>query len=99
MAVISNLTTQRNAIEMLQIRVRILLEYLKDTEAGVIPVDHDIERQISSLCNRLPVVNNKDFNAEFLKVRSDLRLGMADNCFEQDRLTVFLNITICFSGV
>jgi COP9 signalosome complex subunit 6 len=68
--VISNLTTQRNAIEMLQMRIRILLEYLNDTEAGIIPVDHDIERQISSLCNRLPVVNNKEFNGEFLKVRS-----------------------------
>jgi COP9 signalosome complex subunit 6 len=68
--VISNLTTQRNAIEMLQMRIRILLEYLKDTKAGVIPVDHDIERKISSLCNRLPVVSNKEFNAEFLKVRS-----------------------------
>ncbi|KAI9282842.1 Mov34/MPN/PAD-1 family protein [Umbelopsis sp. AD052] len=73
-SLISNLTTQRNAIEMLQIRVRILLEYLKDTEAGIIPVDHDIERQISSLCNRLPVVNNKDFNAEFLKEYNDVVL-------------------------
>lgn len=74
--VISNLTTQRNAIEMLQMRIRILLEYLNDTEAGIIPVDHDIERQISSLCNRLPVVNNKEFNGEFLKVRSFRRGGV-----------------------
>jgi hypothetical protein len=72
--VISNLTTERNAIEMLQIRIRILLEYLKDTEAGLIPVDHDIERQISSLCNRLPVASSKAFNAEFLKVRSFFHL-------------------------
>lgn len=55
-------------------RIRILLEYLKDTEAGKIPVDHDIERQISSLCNRLPVVNTKEFNAEFLKVRKSFML-------------------------
>lgn len=63
---------------MLQIRIRILLEYLKDTEAGIIPVDHDIERQISSLCNRLPVVNNKEFNGEFMKVRSCLAVGVWD---------------------
>lgn len=73
-SLISNLTTQRNAIEMLQMRIRILLEYLKDTEAGKIPVDHDIERQISSLCNRLPVVNTKEFNAEFLKEYNDVVL-------------------------
>jgi len=73
-SLIPSLTTQRNAIEMLQIRIRILLEYLKDTEAGIIPVDHDIERQISSLCNRLPVVNNKEFNGEFMKEYNDVVL-------------------------
>jgi COP9 signalosome complex subunit 6 len=66
--VIVHLTTQRNAIAMLNSRIQFLLKYLQDTQSGVIPVDQDIIRQISSLCRRSPVLEKKAFDEQFSTV-------------------------------
>ncbi|KAK6092142.1 hypothetical protein MT418_007396 [Batrachochytrium dendrobatidis] len=65
----SKLTThligQQNAICMLQSRVKALVQYMQDVEHGVLPKNHTLLRQISSLCNRLPTLQGNDFDNEF----------------------------------
>lgn len=63
-----HLQAQHNAVRMLHSRVKIILEYLKAMEDGKLPKRHDILRDVHSLCHRLPVVKNKEFNQEFLNV-------------------------------
>lgn len=53
-AVVANLTTQRNAIDMLHQRVRLLVHYLDQVGQGAAPVDHEVLRQISALAASLP---------------------------------------------
>lgn len=65
---IAHLTTQRNAIAMLNSRIQFLQQYLQDTKSGIVPVDHDIIRQISSLCRRSPVLEKKAFDEQFSTV-------------------------------
>jgi hypothetical protein len=67
--VIVHLTTQRNAIAMLNSRIQFLLKYLQDTQSGAIPVDQDIIRQISSLCRRSPILEKKAFDEQFSTVK------------------------------
>ncbi|KAF8969775.1 hypothetical protein BGZ46_010622, partial [Entomortierella lignicola] len=65
-SLISHLSGQRNAIKMLDTRIRLLHEYLQDSVQGRVPKDHDLERQISSLCNRLPTISGQAFEEEFM---------------------------------
>ncbi|GAA5798105.1 COP9 signalosome subunit 6 [Helicostylum pulchrum] len=71
---IAHLTTQRNAIAMLNSRIQFLQQYLQDTKSGVVPVDHDIIRQISSLCRRSPVLEKKAFDEQFSTEYNDVLL-------------------------
>ncbi|KAI8148284.1 maintenance of mitochondrial structure and function-domain-containing protein [Fennellomyces sp. T-0311] len=64
-ALISHLTTQRNAIAMLHARIQFLQQYLQDVKEGKIPLDHDIVRQISSVCRRSPLMNSSAFDEQF----------------------------------
>lgn len=68
--VIAHLTTQRNAIAMLNARIQFLYQYLQDTQSGAIPIDHDIIRQISSICRRSPILEKSAFDEQFKTVRS-----------------------------
>ena len=63
--VISHLTTQRNAIAMLHARIQFLQQYLQDVKDGKIPLDHDVVRQISSVCRRSPLMNSSAFDEQF----------------------------------
>lgn len=67
--VVSHLTTQRNAIAMLHSRIQFLHQYLQDTKDGKIPMDHDIIRQIVSVCRRAPLTTSPEFDAQFSTVR------------------------------
>ncbi|KAI8333210.1 maintenance of mitochondrial structure and function-domain-containing protein [Choanephora cucurbitarum] len=71
---IAHLTTQRNAIAMLHTRIQFLLRYLQDAESGQIPMDHDIVRQISSLCRRSPILEKKAFETQFSTEHDDVLL-------------------------
>ncbi|GAA5810105.1 hypothetical protein MFLAVUS_003524 [Mucor flavus] len=71
---IAHLTTQRNAIAMLNSRIQFLQQYLQDTKSGIVPVDHDIIRQISSLCRRSPVLEKKAFDEQFSTEYNDVLL-------------------------
>ncbi|CAO3647773.1 unnamed protein product [Mucor hiemalis] len=71
---IAHLTTQRNAIAMLNSRIQFLHQYLQDTKSGVIPMDHDIIRQISSICARSPVLEKQAFKEQFSTEYNDVLL-------------------------
>ncbi|KAG0163555.1 COP9 signalosome complex subunit 6 [Apophysomyces sp. BC1015] len=73
-ALVSHLTTQRNAIAMLYGKIRFLYQYLEDAKNGVVPMDHDIVRQISSLCQRLPLMDSKAFDDQFSTESDDVLL-------------------------
>ncbi|KAJ3090754.1 hypothetical protein HK102_002802 [Quaeritorhiza haematococci] len=73
-SLIAHLVSQRNAIKMLNARVNLLHQYVMDVESGVVPKDHNILRQIASLCNRLPTLNSPEFTQEFLVDYNDVLL-------------------------
>ncbi|KAH6568960.1 hypothetical protein BASA62_005153 [Batrachochytrium salamandrivorans] len=62
---VAHLVGKQNAIRMLQSRVRTLATYMNNVEKGILPKDHTLLRQISSLCNRLPTIQGIDFDSEF----------------------------------
>lgn len=68
---VSHLTTQRNAIAMLHSRIQFLHQYLQDTKDGKIPMDHDIIRQIVSVCRRAPLTTSPEFDAQFSTVSKE----------------------------
>jgi hypothetical protein len=63
--VIRHLYSQKSAVEMLRSRVLVLLQFVRDMEIGLIPKDHDILLQISSLCARLPAMQGQEFAMDF----------------------------------
>ncbi|CEP14864.1 hypothetical protein [Parasitella parasitica] len=71
---IAHLTTQRNAIAMLNSRIQLLHQYLQDAQSGAIPIDHDIIRQISSICGRSPVLEKTAFEEQFTTEYNDVLL-------------------------
>ncbi|KAF9277174.1 hypothetical protein BGZ68_009478 [Mortierella alpina] len=73
-SLVSHLSGQQNAIKMLDTRIKLLHEYLQDSVQGRIPKDHDLERQISSLCNRLPTISGQAFEEEFMTEYNDVLL-------------------------
>ncbi|KAG1375190.1 hypothetical protein G6F61_008678 [Rhizopus arrhizus] len=73
-ALVSHLTTQRNAIAMLHSRIQFLHDYLQDVKSGLMPVDHNLLRQISSVCKRSTVLEKKAFNDQFSTEYNDVLL-------------------------
>jgi len=69
-----HLSAQHNAIKMLHNRVKILLEYIKAVEAGLLPKNHEILREAHSLCSRLPVMKTDRFKDEFYNQCNDVSL-------------------------
>ncbi|KAJ3016137.1 UNVERIFIED_CONTAM: Insulinase (Peptidase M16) [Siphonaria sp. JEL0065] len=74
-SLVANLTGQRNAIKMLHARVQILKAYIRDVENGTLPRDHELMRQVSAVCQRLPTMNSLEFRQEFLSDYNDILLG------------------------
>ncbi|EFA77224.1 Mov34/MPN/PAD-1 family protein [Heterostelium album PN500] len=70
----THLFTMQNAFSMMNIRVKILRKYLQGVKDKTIPYDHGIMRQVASLCNTLPTINNEDFNRSFLQEFNDVLL-------------------------
>lgn len=65
----SHLLGLHNAIKMLNIRVKVLHQFLDSTKRGATPFDHNILRQVYGLCNLLPAIDTQSFKEDFLKVR------------------------------
>ncbi|KAF9158940.1 COP9 signalosome complex subunit 6 [Actinomortierella ambigua] len=73
-SLVNHLSGQRNAIKMLHTRIQLLYGYLQDAQQGLVPKDHDLERQILSLCNRLPTIEGPAFEQEFMTEYNDVLL-------------------------
>lgn len=66
-ALAQHLGGQYTAMSMLSERVEVILRYLKAVEAGSVPTDHALLRQIKSLCTQLPALDSPAFREEFLQ--------------------------------
>lgn len=69
-----HLTGIHNAIQMLSVRIKILLQYLAAVQKGTAPKDHGLMRRVASLCHQLPAIDKKQFNADFLNEYNDALL-------------------------
>jgi COP9 signalosome complex subunit 6 len=70
-----HLNAQYSAITLLNNRIRVIYDYVKMVrdDKGV-KRNHEILREIQSLCNRLPVMNSPDFYKEFYTVNTFCKL-------------------------
>ncbi|KAK4052114.1 hypothetical protein OIV83_002408 [Microbotryomycetes sp. JL201] len=73
-SIIANLTTQRNAIQMLADRVQVIVQYLQAIQAGTAPRDEETLRMISALCTSLPATDAVEFQQEFMTEYNDVLL-------------------------
>ncbi|RWS08983.1 COP9 signalosome complex subunit 6-like protein [Dinothrombium tinctorium] len=72
--VAEQLRCQYNAVKMLRDRVKLILDYVKDTQSGLVPWDHQILREAYNLCHQLPVINTNQFSQEFYNQCNDVAL-------------------------
>jgi len=63
-----------NAISMLNMRIKILVNFLEAAKAGKIPKDHALLRRISMLTSQLPAIDNDAFRHEFINEYNDALL-------------------------
>lgn len=70
----SHLDSMFRAIKMLRMRVGIIIEYLKSTQAQQLPANMALLRRISSLCHMLPAIDGDGFKQEFLDEYNDTLL-------------------------
>jgi len=63
-----------NAISMLNMRIKILVNFLEATKGGKIPKDHALLRRISMLTSQLPAIDNDAFRHEFINEYNDALL-------------------------
>jgi len=73
-ALITQLDGMHNAINMLHIRIKILLQFLEATKKGTIPTDHALLRKIASIIQFLPCMDTAEFHESFLKEYNDTLL-------------------------
>uniref|UniRef100_A0A7S0IIX7 COP9 signalosome complex subunit 6 n=1 Tax=Calcidiscus leptoporus TaxID=127549 RepID=A0A7S0IIX7_9EUKA len=58
---------QYTAIAMLGERIDVIVRYLRAVASKQVPMDHELLRQIKSLCSRLPALTSSAFRDEFLQ--------------------------------
>jgi len=73
-SLLTHLTSQRSAVQMLHERIRLLSNYLSSVVEGKFPMDHPTLRAIASLISQLPAVENIAFREEFETEFSDVQL-------------------------
>ena len=73
-SVTKHLAAQHSAIKMLHSRVMVILQYVKAMQQGNVAHNHDILREIHSLCHRLPVLSSPRFTQEFYNQCNDIGL-------------------------
>jgi len=66
--------TLTKAIGMLNSRIKVIHQFLKDVSQGKLEADHKILRQIKGLCNRLPTMQSLDFKEDLLSEYNDALL-------------------------
>lgn len=66
-----HLNNMRGSIKMLHDRLQLIVTFLEATAKGNIPVDHDLLRQVSAVCGRLPALDCREFSDAFATEKSD----------------------------
>ncbi|KAG2769619.1 hypothetical protein JG687_00000947 [Phytophthora cactorum] len=64
----------RDAVKMLDRQVDVLLRFLQAMKNGEAPLDHNLLRHISSICNQLPAMKSEHFDAAFTQEYNDALL-------------------------
>ncbi|OWZ24232.1 COP9 signalosome complex subunit [Phytophthora megakarya] len=64
----------RDAVKMLDRQVDVLLHFLQAMKNGEAPLDHNLLRHISSICNQLPAMKSEHFDAAFTQEYNDALL-------------------------
>merc|ERR1712137_41018 len=73
-ASISQLSGTQEAINMLNIRIKLLLRYLHAVQNGELPKDLNFLRQIKSICRMLPAIDTQQFKNDLLDEYNDTLL-------------------------
>jgi COP9 signalosome complex subunit 6 len=73
-AVAEQLSGTYGAVKMLYSRVRLIVDYLKGVRSGELPMNNAILRDISSLCDQLPILDNQLFETSFKDQTSEVLL-------------------------
>src|SRR6185312_3094797 len=63
-----------NAIKMLTMRVRIIVQFLEATSKGSVPPDHTLLRHVAALINQLPAIDSAKFKDDFVTEYNDALL-------------------------
>lgn len=61
----------QNALRMLNSRISIVQKFLRATAENKVEKNHELLRQINSLCHRLPVTDSRDFQKDFMTEYND----------------------------
>lgn len=72
--VAEHLVAQDSAIKMLNTRIKIVLQYIKDVEAGKLKANQEILREAYALCHRLPIMQVPAFQEELYTQCNDVGL-------------------------
>ncbi|KAH8407346.1 hypothetical protein KR215_007664 [Drosophila sulfurigaster] len=72
--VAEHLVAQDSAIKMLNERIKIVLKYIKDVEAGKLQANQEILREAYALCHRLPIMQVPAFQEELYTQCNDVGL-------------------------
>jgi len=71
----SHLSTIHSAIKMLNLRIKVLLQFLKSSQSGQLKErDEAILRHINALCQELPAISTDKFKEDFLTEYNDALL-------------------------
>eukprot|EP01062_Namystynia_karyoxenos_P026946 TRINITY_DN20795_c0_g1_i1.p2 TRINITY_DN20795_c0_g1~~TRINITY_DN20795_c0_g1_i1.p2 ORF type:complete len:305 (+),score=101.08 TRINITY_DN20795_c0_g1_i1:81-995(+) len=73
-SMLTPLATYRDAVRMLQSRIRVVRDYLAAVEKGQHPTDHALLRSISSLCHKLPAMDSLKFTRSYQTEYADALL-------------------------
>jgi len=70
----SHLSTLQSAIKMLNMRVKIITKFVKESRDGNIPRDEGLLRSVNALCHLLPTIDTDKFKEDFLTEYNDALL-------------------------
>ncbi|CAK9296058.1 unnamed protein product [Gordionus sp. m RMFG-2023] len=93
----NQLIAQQNAIKMLNSRLLVVINYLKDVQNDKFPKKYELLREASSLLNRLPIYKDPNYDKEYLNENNDVALltylgEMTKTC---DTINQFVNKFNC----
>lgn len=84
----AHLTSMHSAIKMLNSRIRVLHHLLVSIQKGEVAYEHSLLRQVASLVRRLPAIESRKFQDDFLMEYNDTLL-----------MTYLAAITKCSSSI